>query len=121
LNTLGISSTDVTKVLAAILLLGNLQYLSRHSNSTSGTEITSDVGSAMNGMLSPEAVPIADLLGISPATLFQALCIRTHQAGGQLLQAYATAQAVSKSNLFLYEINPFFNFKLIGLNAIAAK
>lgn len=116
LNTLGISANDVTKVLAAILLLGNLQYMPQviqaHPNASASVPLseTRSTSVACNGMLSSEATSIADLLGISLATLFRALCISTHQTGGQLLQVYASPKAVNTNTIFTNDVYQYYNW-----------
>lgn len=83
------------RVLSAILLLGNLRYLPRPLGSVTSLDMQSDTnGGGVCTMLSAEAPAIAELLGISPASLFRALCVRTHQTKGQTLQTYSSAQGV---------------------------
>ncbi|KAL1491573.1 hypothetical protein ABEB36_012148 [Hypothenemus hampei] len=78
LGVLGIPFMDVVRVLAAVLLLGNVQF-------SDGKGIEVDVrGEA-------ELNAVAALLGVSGAALFRGLTSRTHNARGQLVKSVCDA------------------------------
>ncbi|XP_063215940.1 unconventional myosin-IXAa isoform X2 [Bacillus rossius redtenbacheri] len=74
LGVLGIPFLDVVRVLAAVLLLGNVQFMD-------GKGLEVDVKG------DPELKAVASLLGVSSATLFRGLTNRTHNARGQLIKS----------------------------------
>lgn len=78
LGILGIPFLDVVRVLAAVLLLGNVQFVD-------GKGLEVDV----NGETELNAV--AGLLGVSGAALFRGLTSRTHNARGQLVKSVCDA------------------------------
>ncbi|XP_053691806.1 myosin-G heavy chain [Sabethes cyaneus] len=78
LGILGIPFLDVVRVLAAVLLLGNVQFVDGQ-----GLEVE------VNGETELNAV--ANLLGVPPAQLFRGLTIRTHNARGQLIKSVCDA------------------------------
>lgn len=78
LGILGIPFLDVVRVLAAVLLLGNVQFID-------GKGLEVDV----NGEAELNAV--AGLLGVSGAALFRGLTSRTHNARGQLVKSVCDA------------------------------
>jgi dachs len=78
LAILGIPFLDVVRVLAAVLLLGNLQFIE-------GQGLEVDV----KGELELNAV--AGLLGVPAAALFRGLTTRTHNARGQLIKSVCDA------------------------------
>lgn len=105
---------DVMRVLAAILLLGNL----RPPPSLPGAAAAGSADASESFLrLSSEAAPIAELLGISVGTLFRALCIRTHWLQGQLLHTYASPQAVSW-NIDFVELRQLKSLLLVHLYLI---
>ncbi|XP_067620741.1 unconventional myosin-Va [Eurosta solidaginis] len=78
LGILGIPFLDVVRVLAAVLLLGNVQFID-------GQSLEVDVkGEA-------ELNSVASLLGVPPAALFRGLTTRTHNARGQLVKSVCDA------------------------------
>ncbi|KAK9736482.1 Myosin head (motor domain) [Popillia japonica] len=78
LGVLGIPFLDVVRVLAAVLLLGNVQFID-------GKGIEVDVkGDA-------ELNAVAGLLGVAGAALFRGLTTRTHNARGQLVKSVCDA------------------------------
>ena len=72
LNVLGISFSDVTRILAAILLLGEIKFIT--GNSPASIEVQGR----------RELEHIAELLGLAPATLHQGLASRSLQVSGQV-------------------------------------
>ncbi|EDS45532.1 myosin IB heavy chain [Culex quinquefasciatus] len=78
LGILGIPFLDVVRVLAAVLLLGNVQFVDGQGLEV---EVTDDT----------ELNAVANLLGVPPAQLFRGLTIRTHNARGQLIKSKCDA------------------------------
>ncbi|XP_066156566.1 unconventional myosin-Ia [Euwallacea fornicatus] len=78
LGVLGIPFMDVVRVLAAVLLLGNVQF-------SDGKGIEVDVRGET------ELNSVAALLGVSGASLFRGLTSRTHNARGQLVKSVCDA------------------------------
>lgn len=82
LGVLGIPFLDVVRVLAAVLLLGNVNFVV-----VEGVEVTVQ-GDA-------ELKAVASLLGVSGSALFRGLTSRTHNARGQLVRSVCDANMVS--------------------------
>ena len=89
---LGIPCMDVLKVLAAILLLGNITF----QEGGAGLELDMAGKEELRG--------VAGLVGVSPALLLQGLTSRTHNVRGHLVQsasdanmANATRDALAKA------------------------
>ncbi|GFY45184.1 unconventional myosin-Vb [Trichonephila inaurata madagascariensis] len=80
LSVLGIPSMDVVRVLAAILLLGNIQF-----GDGAGMEVDIKGGNA-------EMKAVATLLGVSSVALFRGLTTRTHNVRGQLVKSLCDAK-----------------------------
>lgn len=78
LGILGIPFLDVVRVLAAVLLLGNVQFVDGK-----GLEVDVNGESELNA--------VAGLLGVSGAALFRGLTSRTHNARGQLIKSVCDA------------------------------
>ncbi|CAH1155682.1 unnamed protein product [Phaedon cochleariae] len=78
LGILGIPFLDVVRVLAAVLLLGNVQFID-------GTGLEVDV----NG--EKELNAVAGLLGVSGTALFRGLTSRSHNSRGQLVKSVCDA------------------------------
>ncbi|KAJ8969728.1 hypothetical protein NQ317_003327 [Molorchus minor] len=78
LGVLGIPFLDVVRVLAAVLLLGNVQFLDGK-----GMEVDVKGDAELNA--------VAGLLGVSGAALFRGLTSRTHNARGQLVKSVCDA------------------------------
>lgn len=78
LGILGIPFLDVVRVLAAILLLGNVKFIDAQ-------ELEVDVKGEK------ELNSVAALLGVSPASLFQGLTTKTHNARGHLIKSMCDA------------------------------
>ncbi|CAD7080160.1 unnamed protein product [Hermetia illucens] len=74
LGILGIPFLDVVRVLAAVLLLGNVKFVD-------GQSLEVDVKGEV------ELNAVASLLGVPPAALFRGLTTRTHNARGQLIKS----------------------------------
>ena len=84
-GVLGIPFLDVVRVLAAVLLLGNLQF---HENN--GTCETHEA----------ELKAVSGLLGVTPASLLRGLTMRTHNVRGQLVKSMCDANMVRISFRF---------------------
>ncbi|XP_046994484.1 myosin-I heavy chain [Schistocerca americana] len=78
LGVLGIPFLDVVRVLAAVLLLGNVQFVD-------GQGLEVDVKGDV------ELKSVASLLGVSSVALFRGLTYRTHNARGQLVKSVCDA------------------------------
>ncbi|XP_030768013.1 unconventional myosin-IXa isoform X2 [Sitophilus oryzae] len=78
LGVLGIPFLDVVRVLAAVLLLGNVQFIDGK-----GLEVDVRGETELNA--------VAGLLGVSGAALFRGLTSRTHNARGQLVKSVCDA------------------------------
>lgn len=78
LGILGIPFLDVVRVLAAVLLLGNV-----HFKDGQGLEVDVKGDAELNA--------VAGLLGVSSAALFRGLTSRTHNARGQLVKSLCDA------------------------------
>ncbi|XP_035775334.1 unconventional myosin-Ia-like isoform X3 [Anopheles albimanus] len=78
LGILGIPFLDVVRVLAAVLLLGNVQFVDGQ-----GLEVEVVGETELNA--------VASLLGVPPAQLFRGLTTRTHNARGQLIKSVCDA------------------------------
>lgn len=78
LGILGIPFLDVVRVLAAVLLLGNVQFVDGQ-----GLEVDIKGESELNS--------ISLLLGVPAAALFRGLTTRTHNARGQLIKSVCDA------------------------------
>ncbi|XP_017068583.2 LOW QUALITY PROTEIN: unconventional myosin-IXb [Drosophila eugracilis] len=74
LGILGIPFLDVVRVLAAVLLLGNVQFIDG-----GGLEVDVKGETELNS--------VASLLGVPPAVLFRGLTTRTHNVRGQLVKS----------------------------------
>ena len=81
LGVLGIPFLDVVRVLAAVLLLGNVQFVD-------GQGLEVDVHGEV------ELKAVASLLGIPSPALFRGLTSRTHNARGQLVKSVCDANMV---------------------------
>ena len=82
---LGIPCMDVLKVMAAILLLGNIKFLE------SGAGLELDMNSK------EELQTVAGLIGVSPALLLQGLTSRTHNVRGQLIKSSSDAHLANNT------------------------
>lgn len=78
LGILGIPFLDVVRVLAAVLLLGNVQFVDGK-----GLEVDIKGESELNA--------VSSLLGVPAAALFRGLTTRTHNARGQLIKSVCDA------------------------------
>lgn len=78
LGILGIPFLDVVRVLAAVLLLGNVQFVD-------GQSLEVDIKGE------PELNSVSCLLGVSATALFRGLTTRTHNARGQLIKSVCDA------------------------------
>ncbi|CAN8008343.1 unnamed protein product [Ixodes pacificus] len=85
LSVLGIPFLDVVRVLAAVLLLGNVQFVDRGGGAS---EVDLKGGS--------EIKSVAALLGVSSVALFQGLAARTRTVRGQLVKSASDAGLASQ-------------------------
>ena len=81
---LGIPCMDVLKVMAAILLLGNLKF-------SEGNGLELDLAGK------EELRKIAKLLGVTPAQLHQGLTTRTHNVRGHLVKSSSDANMANST------------------------
>lgn len=86
-GVLGIPFLDVVRVLAAVLLLGNLQF---HETSGGGGQCETHEA---------ELKAVAGLLGVTPASLLRGLTMRTHNVRGQLVKSICDANMVWNCSL----------------------
>lgn len=85
---------DVVRVLAAVLLLGNIQFVD-------GQGLEVDVKGDV------ELKAVASLLGVSSVALFRGLTYRTHNARGQLVKSVCDANMV----MFAYICVPYIKIR----------
>lgn len=85
LGILGIPFLDVVRVLAAVLLLGNISFVDGKAGKEE-VEVAEGADTELNA--------VAGLLGISPQALFRGLTTRTHNARGQLIKTACDANMV---------------------------
>lgn len=91
LGVLGIPFLDVVRVLAAILLLGNVTFV---DNPPSGAStVTGAVEVGVDG--ESELASVASLLGVPSVSLGRGLTTRTHNVRGQLVKSVCDANMVS--------------------------
>ena len=93
LGVLGIPFLDVVRVLAAVLLLGNLEF---HETGGPGGQCETHEA---------ELKAVSGLLGVTPASLLRGLTMRTHNVRGQLVKSICDANMVQ---LYPLTPNPFF-------------
>ncbi len=95
LAVLGIPFMDVVRVLAAILLLGNVAFETRVGEDSFDVEVVGD----------DELNAVASLLGVPSTLLCQGLISRTHSVRGQLVKAMSDANLVSiKLSVLFYKL-----------------
>ncbi len=87
---------DVARVLAAILLLGNVQFRSSSSNNNSSEAATDSFDVEVVG--DDELNAVASLLGVPCTLLCQGLISRTHSVRGQPVKSMSDANLVSARN-----------------------
>jgi hypothetical protein len=87
-GVLGIPFLDVVRVLAAVLLLGNLQF---HETNGGGGQCETHEA---------ELKAVAGLLGVTPASLLRGLTMRTHNVRGQLVKSICDANMVREHFFF---------------------
>lgn len=95
---LGIPFIDVVRVLAAVLLLGNVAFVDG-----AGMEVDIYGDAELNA--------VAGLLSVSPQTLFRGLTSRTHNTMGQVVKSFCDANIVSFSSF----VAPVWFCGLLGL------
>jgi len=85
---LGIPFMDVVRVLAAVLLLGNIQF-----NDSSGNIM--DANNECKNSCNTEIKAVASLLGVSSVSLYKGLTTRTHHSiRGQLVKSHRDCHSV---------------------------
>ena len=104
---LGIPFLDVVRVLAAVLILGNVGFTDRP-----GVEV---------GVIGEnELASVAALLGVPPPALLRGLTSRTHNARGQLVKSVCDANMVCHRFHFIpLPFNPFFISFIISFHSFA--
>ena len=100
LSVLGIPFMDVVRVLAAILLLGNVEFAPGGGDESFDVDV---IGK-------DELNSVANLLGVSTASLWQGLTTRTHAVRGQLVKSMSDANLVIVF-LCLFRTQRFRKFK----------
>jgi dachs len=96
LGVLGIPFLDVVRVLAAILLLGNVTFVDNPpSGGNSATTGAVEVG--VDG--ESELASVASLLGVPSTSLGRGLTTRTHNVRGQLVKSACDANMVSNNKM----------------------
>jgi len=100
LGVLGIPFLDVVRVLAAILLLGNVNFVDNPSSGASGATGAVEVGVEGESELNS----VASLLGVPSVSLGRGLTTRTHNVRGQLVKSVCDANMVSFQKYFLIAI-----------------
>lgn len=78
---------DVVRVLAAVLLLGNIAFVDSGGREV---DVYGDV----------ELNAVAGLLGVSPQALFRGLTSRTHNTLGQVVKSFCDANIVRQKKHF---------------------
>ena len=94
LAVLGIPFMDVVRVLASILLIGNVEFAPRGSDDAYDVEI---IGK-------DELNSVASLLGVPTTLLCQGLTSRTHSARGQPVKSMSDANLVSFISYLAYQL-----------------
>ena len=79
---MGIPFLDVVRVLAAVLILGNVNF-------------TDGQGVEVGVIGENELASVASLLGVTPPALLRGLTSRTHNVRGQLVKSVCDANMVS--------------------------
>lgn len=101
LGVLGIPFVDVVRVLAAVLLLGNVQFVDsnktnkNHQNHDTGSAIKQSVISEVSVIGEAELNAVAALLGVPMQSLFRGVTSRTHNTRAQLVKSFSDANMVS--------------------------
>ncbi|XP_065202156.1 unconventional myosin-Va isoform X2 [Planococcus citri] len=93
LGVLGIPFMDVVRVLAAVLLLGNVHFVDGNKNGKTcgGSDVKSLVISEVSVVGESELNSVATLLGVSAQSLFRGITSRTHNARSQLVKSFSDA------------------------------
>lgn len=91
---------DVVRVLAAVLLLGNVQFVDSNKNSKSHqnqdtTTIKPVIISEVSVIGESELNAVSNLLGVPVQSLFRGITSRTHNARSQLVKSFSDANMVS--------------------------
>ncbi|XP_054159659.1 uncharacterized protein LOC128957868 [Oppia nitens] len=87
LSVLGIPFLDVVRVLAAVLLLGNITFNENQNPIDSNNDCKHS--------FSNEVKAVASLLGVSSVSLYRGFTTRTQQNRGQLLKSHRDSQSAS--------------------------
>lgn len=93
---------DVVRVLAAVLLLGNVQFVD-NGKTTKSHQGMDSVKSALIAEASivgeNELHAVATLLGVPAPSLLRGITSRTHNTRGQLVRSFSDANMVSKIDI----------------------
>ncbi|KAL5018662.1 hypothetical protein ScPMuIL_004384 [Solemya velum] len=84
LSVLGIPLSDVLRILAAVLLLGNIEFVE-------GPGLELDI------VGNNEIKAVAALLGVSGVALYRGFTIKTHNSQGQVCKSMADVQSANKT------------------------
>lgn len=90
LSVLGIPFMDVVRVLAAVLLLGNIKFDHHHASNENGNQIEVETKSSFK----KEIHAVASLLGVSSACLYKGLTLMTTTAGSKNKLSSSSNQTV---------------------------
>lgn len=99
IGVLGIPFMDVVRVLAAVLLLGNVQFV----DSSKTTKSPQGMDAVKSALISDGSVvgenelhAVATLLGVPAQSLLRGITSRTHNTRGQLVRSFSDANMVNK-------------------------
>lgn len=92
-GVLGIPFMDVVRVLAAVLLLGNVQFIDSNKNKCEGGVKPSAI-SEVSVVGESELNAVATLLGVPAQSLFRGITSRTHNTRSQLVKSFSDANMV---------------------------
>lgn len=86
---------DVVRVLAAVLLLGNVQFVdSNKTNKSCEGGVKPSVISEVSVIGESELNAVATLLGVPAQALFKGITSRTHNTRSQLVKSFSDANMV---------------------------
>lgn len=103
-GVLGIPFMDVVRVLAAVLLLGNVQFVegSKSAKSHQGMDaVKGTLISEVSVVGENELHAVATLLGVPAQSLLRGVTSRTHNTRGQLVRSFSDANVVSRIITYL--------------------
>lgn len=97
-GVLGIPFLDVVRVLAAVLLLGNVQFMDSSKTNNKACDGTAKSLAISEVSVSGESElnAVATLLGVPAQSLFRGITSRTHNARSQLVKSFSDANMVRR-------------------------